>query len=907
MLRVIDAYPAPKGVDAARFASLKAELKRLLVARSKDGVSTSLATNKTVSVAPTASWNSVSDLAALGDAAGTQATLTWTEVLPGDYNNDGSVDIGDLVPVALYYGQRTDTGPDDGHKLVVGDADPEISIWDIGPIAQNYGTRLEGYQVWRGHWNGTSTDWETTPRPNPNPANANWSADRPTPPPVGARPTYTYVDDISTLADRHDVRYKVAPYGDGNAGIESAEAIMPPVAFAVSGTVTQAGSGLADVMMTLSPGGATATTQADGTYTIPNMIAGSYTLTPTKSGFAFTPASRDVTISDADMAAQDFVGAPAFSISGTVRESGNLLADVTMTLSPGGRTTTTQADGTYALTGVTDGIYRVTPTKVGYSFTPWNRNVVVSGADVTGVDFSGTATAYSVSGAVLCQGNPLAGVVVTLTPGGLSATTQEDGTYSITGVGNGDYIVTPSKFNYVFAPTRAITVNGADATGVDFAADDAGLLSISGTVTEFGTPIEGVELILTPGALSAVTGADGIFTISGVPQGTLTLTPVGPGYWFSPVNRPENVTGSDITGQDFNAAPTHLANAPWPKFHADSRNTAQSAYLGPQFANLKWTFATGGMVESSPAIGVDGTIYVGSDDYSIYALNPDGSLKWMRVTGGPVKSSPCIGEDGTVYIGSDDGNLYALNPADGSVKWTFPTGYPIRSSANMGPDGSLYIGSDDGNLYALNPADGSEKWYRPVNGWFRCSPAVGQDGTIYVNSFDGNTYAVNFWDGSVKWVSATRVTDSSPSVGADGPIYVGTYHGELLALNPADGTEVWVNMAGQNPISSPAIGLDGVFYFAGGNRVNAARSPVLGGPKWTYSAGYSVASSPAIGADGTVYIGFDDFNVYALDGNTGRAKWKYNTGGVVRSSPAIGADGTLYIGSGDGNLYAFGP
>ena len=33
---------------------------------------------------------------------------------------------------------------------------------------------------------------------------------------------------------------------------------------------------------------------------------------------------------------------------------------------------------------------------------------------------------------------------------------------------------------------------------------------------------------------------------------------------------------------------------------------------------------TGGAIESSPAIGSDGTIYVGSDDYYLYAITSTG-------------------------------------------------------------------------------------------------------------------------------------------------------------------------------------------------------------------------------------------------------------------------------------------
>ena len=117
-------------------------------------------------------------------------------------------------------------------------------------------------------------------------------------------------------------------------------------------------------------------------------------------------------------------------------------------------------------------------------------------------------------------------------------------------------------------------------------------------------------------------------------------------------------------------------------------------------------------IESSPAIGADGTIYVGSHDDNLYALNPaDGSLKW-KYRHGTMRSasSPAIGADGTIYVGSEDDNLYALNPADGSLKWKYATGIVIDSSPALGADGTIYVGSEDDNLYALNPADGSLKW-----------------------------------------------------------------------------------------------------------------------------------------------------------------------------------------------------
>lgn len=77
---------------------------------------------------------------------------------------------------------------------------------------------------------------------------------------------------------------------------------------------------------------------------------------------------------------------------------------------------------------------------------------------------------------------------------------------------------------------------------------------------------------------------------------------------------------------------------------------------------LKWCYETGSSVHSSPAIA-NGTIYIGSRDKKLYALNADGSLKWFFETGGAIESSPAIDADGTIYIGSNDGKLYAIGDA----------------------------------------------------------------------------------------------------------------------------------------------------------------------------------------------------------------------------------------------------
>ena len=68
-------------------------------------------------------------------------------------------------------------------------------------------------------------------------------------------------------------------------------------------------------------------------------------------------------------------------------------------------------------------------------------------------------------------------------------------------------------------------------------------------------------------------------------------------------------------------------------------------------------------MDSSPAIGRDGTIYVADWD-TLYAIKPDGTERWRFNTEnviGSVDSSPAIGSDGTIYIGTYDGVLQAVN------------------------------------------------------------------------------------------------------------------------------------------------------------------------------------------------------------------------------------------------------
>src|SRR5690606_39444504 len=93
--------------------------------------------------------------------------------------------------------------------------------------------------------------------------------------------------------------------------------------------------------------------------------------------------------------------------------------------------------------------------------------------------------------------------------------------------------------------------------------------------------------------------------------------------------------------------------------HLLSFPTRRSSDLGKLYALTPeleeiWMvpFQTGGNIESSPAVGLSGVVFVGSDDGYLYAINPDGTEKWSFQTGGPIKSSPRRSEEHTSELQS---------------------------------------------------------------------------------------------------------------------------------------------------------------------------------------------------------------------------------------------------------------
>ncbi|MEO8973211.1 MAG: PQQ-binding-like beta-propeller repeat protein [Ktedonobacteraceae bacterium] len=130
-------------------------------------------------------------------------------------------------------------------------------------------------------------------------------------------------------------------------------------------------------------------------------------------------------------------------------------------------------------------------------------------------------------------------------------------------------------------------------------------------------------------------------------------------------------------------------------------------------------FTASGPVESSPTVAtVNGipTVFVGSDgtgsppsnNGSFYSLTTACVQNWSYVpppgiTRNWVIDTPAvatINNVDTVYFGSLDHSVFALNAGTGGLIWSYLTGNYVDSSPTV-VNGLLYIGSNDGYLYEL--------------------------------------------------------------------------------------------------------------------------------------------------------------------------------------------------------------
>jgi hypothetical protein len=350
---------------------------------------------------------------------------------------------------------------------------------------------------------------------------------------------------------------------NGLGADQSATFVVTPATYTVGGRVTSGGAALSGVAVTLSGSrSAATTTDANGAYSFDVSSEGTYTVTPAKTHYTFAPQGQTFADPLSNKTADFAATLNRHKITGRVaRADGHAMSGVTLTLS-GSQTAsaTTDANGNYSFPSLpAGGDYAVTPSRVGYDFSPKSKSFAGLGADQT-ADFTVTPLNFAVGGRVTSGGAALSGVIITLS-GSQSATATSDanGAYSFSVSSEGNYTVTPAKTHYTFAPQSLSFTNPVADSAADFAAT-LNRHTVSGRVTRAGgAGMAGVTVTLGGSqTASATTDAGGNYAFQNLAAGgSYTVAASKANYTVGPASAAFDDLGTDRTA-DFTATPVNF-------------------------------------------------------------------------------------------------------------------------------------------------------------------------------------------------------------------------------------------------------------------------------------------------------------------------------------------------------------
>jgi RHS repeat-associated protein len=337
----------------------------------------------------------------------------------------------------------------------------------------------------------------------------------------------------------------------------------------LAGTVSFGGSPLAGVAFTTTNGGSCTSSNATGQYScsVPGGWSGS--LTPSLSGYFFTPSSRSYTNLAAHQTAQNFTATLAHQLSGTVTMNGSPLAGVAFTATNGVSCSSSNASGEYSCIVPNGWSGTVTPSLSGHGFTPGSRTYSNVSSSQVAQNYTATLV-YQLSGTVTSGGSPLAGVAFAATNGVSCTSSNASGQYSCFVPSGWSGSVTPSMSSHIFAPTsRSYTNVTAHQTAQDYASTL--VHQLSGTVSLNGLPLPDVTFTAPSGTCSS-SNAIGQYVCT-VPQGwSGDVTPSASGYAFTPALRSYTNVVAAHSAQDFSSTLV-TATAPIYYVHVDHLDT----------------------------------------------------------------------------------------------------------------------------------------------------------------------------------------------------------------------------------------------------------------------------------------------------------------------------------------------
>ena len=362
----------------------------------------------------------------------------------------------------------------------------------------------------------------------------------------------------------------------------------------------------------------------------------------------------------------------------------------------------------------------------------------------------------------------------------------------------------------------------------------------------------------------------------------------------------------------------------WPALHQNNQRypTLKAGPVPP--LKEAWSFQTKGRL-LYPPIAVNGTVYLGSRDSHLYAIDAaTGTQKWKTpVEVGGLFSSPAFAL-GKLYGGRWNPyyHIYSWDATTGKELWQKRTGDLVNRPPWVLTAGTSLFSHEDPPVGApedqkivqtgwtlSESTEGADttnpvlRWKTPLPGIPKTAPAYANE-TLFVALDNQFLYALAADTGKISWQLELAGEPASAPLIQNQTLFLTTRNGYIYAVNTRSGELRWryqfVDQSNsplrgdlalaKNQLLIPAERM--LFTFDINNRE----------PGWKYRFP-GLITAPVVSKE-HVYLGSSTRALYVMDREKGYIVASYVTPGEILASPIL-LQGKVLVAGADGKLYAF--